>query len=444
MLISAFLLAIHLYMAVDLPPSIPMKRGDFAFRYHTPFTEEEMDWLSRFDVVVSGYFLPKEQTEQLHEAGSKLVHYVWLPAFNPDTGEAKLRNWGSILTEHPDWVLNADNPLFGHTGPKDAPAFYFDYASPGLRRWIVQEIIEMTYAHNYDGIFFDTTSFESVHPEAQKVFQERHPDDAYDRYVARVFAVLKESAPSLILFPNQGFRVHPYYLPYADYDLTESYMTATAWVEETPVHVQGKGLIPIKETYYARWYDPDNPGQSISHYCRSLITDPISQFGYPVKTYHLNYAHPRYVPTGEMTADSEPIFRPELDRYAIHYSMACALLLGHTSYCEIIQDQGVPRDDIYFVDLGKPQGENYTLLPNQGLTYRFYENGFVVVNDSGEDKNITFDVEQLPNVPQQLFDLFLKALVPDFPKTRTVTIPITRYAATGKTTSSGRIFVYVP
>lgn len=97
MLISAFL-AIHLYIATDLPPSIPMKRGDFAFRYHTPLTEEEVDWLSRFDIVVPGFFLPEEQTKRLREAGCKLIHYVWLPAFNPDTGEAKLRNWGSILT----------------------------------------------------------------------------------------------------------------------------------------------------------------------------------------------------------------------------------------------------------------------------------------------------------------------------------------------------------
>lgn len=202
--------------------------------------------------------------------------------------------------------------------------------------------------------------------------------------------------------------------------------------------------MPIKETYYARWYDPGNPGQSISHYCRSLITDPISRFGYPVKTYHLNYAHPRYVPTGGMTEDSKPIFRPELDRYAIHYSMACALLLGNTSYCEIMQDQGVPKDDIYFVDLGKPQGGSYTLLPDQGMAYRFYENGVVVVNDSGEDQDITFDTEQLPTVTRQLYDLFLNALVPDFPETRTVMIPITRYEAIGKAVSSGRIFVYVP
>lgn len=442
MIITAFL-AVHLYIAAELPPEIPLKRGDFAFRYHTPLTEEEMEWLSRFDIVVPGFFLPEEQIDQLHKAGSKLVHYVWLPAFNPDTSEAKKRNWGSILTEHPDWVLNADNPLFGYAGPENAPAFYFDYASHGLRQWIVREIIEMTNDHNYDGIFFDTTSFQSVHPEAQEVFKERHPGDSYDRYVARVFALLKESAPSLILFPNQGFRSHPYYLPYADYDLTESYMTTTAWVDEVPANIKDQGLIPIKETYYARWHDPDNQGQSISHYCKSLITDPISEFGYPVKTYHLNYAHPRYVSTGEMTEDSKTIFRPELDRYAIHYSMACALLLGHTSYCEIEQNSGIPEDDIYFVNLGEPQDENYILLPDRKMAYRFYENGFVVVNDSRKDQSITFDSNQLPSELPKLFDIFSKKPVDDFSKTRTVAIPITKYEATDKTVSSGRIYVYL-
>jgi hypothetical protein len=39
---------------------------------------------------------------------------------------------------------------------------------------------------------------------------------------------------------------------------------------------------------------------------------------------------------------------------------------------------------LYFVDLGKPQGGSYTLLPDQGMAYRFYENGVVVVNDSGD------------------------------------------------------------
>ena len=123
--------------------------------------------------------------------------------------------------------------------------------------------------------------------------------------------------------------------------------------------------------------------------------------------------------------------------------MACALLLGHTSYYEY-QHPGlrVPKDDIYFVDLGKPLDACYRHDRDRKLAYRYFTSGFVVVNDGTEDLRFTVDMKRLPSAKRRVYDTFAGADVEGFLQTRKVSIPPSRYLATGRVRSSGRIFVY--
>ncbi len=420
---------------VELPAAVPQKRGDFAFRYTGALNDEEMEWLRRFEIVVPGNFLPPEQVTQLHASGTRLVHYVWLPAFglHGDT-EDQMR---LLLKEHPDWVLNAGQPLFGHAGPADSPSYYFDYAVPEMRQWLARDIARRTREHDYDGVFFDTTTINSVHPDARKIYEVRHPETEYDACVSKMLSLLKAEAPEILLFTNQGYRAHEYYLPHVDLDLTESYMTTSAGAAEATVRLLGQGERKIQETHIQRWHVPGKWGESISAYCRSLLTEPIAQHGYDIRVMHLNYGYPRYVPAKQDPA----AFEPQLDREAVHYGLACALLLGHTSYYEVESRFGVPADEVYFVDLGQPVDEDYHSLPEEGLVFRRYENGFVVVNDALRDTRLTFP-EEKSHQRRPVYDVFQRRVLEDFAATRTVNLPANRYPATRRITPSGRIFVY--
>ena len=429
----------------DLPDGVPLKRGEFAFRYHRPYTADEMDWLSRFDIVVTADILPAEQVSKLRAAGCRLVYYEWLVAFYTPAHRAPEWEFGrELLAENPQWVLNADKALYGHAGAGDIPAYYYDVAAPGLIQWRVKHLIDKARDHSYDGIFFDTTTLGSVHPDAQELFKQLHPGASYDTHVAKLLAGLKKSAPDLILFSNQGYRDHANYLPHVGYDLSESYMTTTADAPQAEVSVEGQGMTKVNETNVRRWYDPENLWQSVAHYCRVLISDPVAQFGYTAKTCHLNYGHPRYVPTGETSlADGQPqrVFRPTLDREAIHYAMACALLLGHTSYYEA--QPGVPADDVYFIDMGKPMGESYKFDQERGVAWRLFDNGLVVVNDSGGQITHTFGEDASLPENARLLDVFSGQEVPRFADHRRVSVPASRYVATDRVAPTGRLFVYL-
>lgn len=429
----------------ELPEEIPQKRGDFAFRYTGRYTDEEMAWLSNFDIVVSGNLLPEDQVKALRDAGCKLCHYVWLPAFYRDAGSGRDSACAEAVREHPEWALNAmDNPLYGHAGGEGSPAIYVDYGNREFRNWAAAQLIEITREHGYDGVFFDTTTFESVHPEARKVFKERYPGGNYDQFIAHFLAALNNTAPDLIVFPNQGYRAHPFYLPFADYDLSESLMTSYAWADEAEVYVEGKGKTTVKESYVAYWSNPEQPNRSFLQSNRELILEPFAKFGYTAKMYHLNYGQPRYVPTGETTENGQPVFKPTLDREALHYGVACAHLLSHSSYYEF-QCEGikVPADPVYFVDLGKPLSDAFSHDEEKKVAWRFFENGFAVVNDSGETIGFPVDDKYLPHIYTRVYDTFEQAEVVGFEVNRVVPVPPSRYIATDRVRSSGRVFMYV-
>jgi hypothetical protein len=192
----------------------------FAFHYEQPLTEAQVKYFSRFDVFVTHDPLPPPQVTALREAGTKLFVYEWAVAFY----DSRATKWERSLIGTKA-VLNA-RPLRGGAGSNEADAWYFDplHASDRARR-----LAEIVRGAGYDGVFLDTTTAANVHPRALREFTRRHPGIDYDAAYARFLAKLGEE--HILIFTNQGYRNAPHYLPYADWDLTESLIAARPWTE---------------------------------------------------------------------------------------------------------------------------------------------------------------------------------------------------------------------
>jgi len=187
-------------------PAFGERRGAVAFHYGPALTREQLEFFGRFDVLVTHEPLPKKQVDELHRRGTKLALYEWAVAFY----RTRATRWDRSAP-----VLNK-RALRGGVGAVDADAFYYDPAMPGRARALAAKLRRI----NYDGVFFDTTTEGSVHPKALAEYQRRHPDLPYDAAFASFLRELRTLVR--VIITNQGYRAAEHYLPYVDYDVTES------------------------------------------------------------------------------------------------------------------------------------------------------------------------------------------------------------------------------
>jgi L-rhamnose mutarotase len=233
-------------------------------------------------------------------------------------------SWQARLLRNRSQLLNR-KPLKGHAGSQEADAFYYDphdYAKPRS-----SAIVKRLRAIGYDGIFLDTTTFESVHPDALAEYQRRH-NEPYDAGVARFLKALR--AKDVLIVTNQGYRAAGHYLPYAHYDVTESLLSRP-------------------------WHDEGNRWNSVDFLIPQMIVPAAER--YPdVRFVHLNYG-----------SDVERI-------------VATALLFEQEAFVASHDVQETVFSDLYFVDLGKATGE----IERDGLTWtRAFERGRVIVSPAG-------------------------------------------------------------
>lgn len=194
------------------------RRGAMAFHYASPLTPRQLAWYSRFDVLVTHDPLPAAQVAQLHARGTKLVLYEWAVAFYASLAAP----WQKQLIADRRGLLNA-RPLRGGLGAANADAWYYD---PAAREHIEERarfLAQKLRAINYDGVFLDTTTAESVHPDALAEYKLRHPDVSYDAAFARFMKSLRSQVG--VIVTNQGYRAPASLLPWADYDVSESLIT---------------------------------------------------------------------------------------------------------------------------------------------------------------------------------------------------------------------------
>ena len=318
------------------------RRGAFAFHYGSSLTREGLQWYSQFDLLVTHDPLPRDQVDQLHTAGTRVLFYEWAVAFY----ESRATDWQrSLLSTRNEDLLN-QAPLTGASGSSTSGAWYFDPASPHHEFDRATEIVGRIEANGYDGVFFDTTTVENVHPEARKEYERRHPQTPYDLAFSRFLIQLRQKLPKGIIFTNQGYRSAEYYLPYADWDLTESLVT---W--------------PRNGSYQMRpWNDPADPWNSIHFLMRNGIAPAAAR--YPnVRFGHLNYI-------------SQP--SPETIRLAV----AVARLSGGEGYVAA-PSTSEEIDPVYFQNLGRPISALVD-RPDGMSTYRFFEHGLIAVTAAAE------------------------------------------------------------
>jgi hypothetical protein len=333
-----------------------LRRGPVAFYYGPALTEEGLTWYSQFDVLVTHDPLPREQVERLHAAGTRLVLYEWSVAFY----ESRATEWQrSLLRDHRG--LLHDTPLSGGAGSSTAAAWYFDPASPDHGPLRAADVIARLSGSGYDGVFLDTTTVESVHPVARSEYHKRNASVPYDVAYSRFLRELRARLPNGIIFTNQGYRSAEHYLPWVDWDLTESLITR-----------------PAGDSWQVRpWNDPADPWNSIHFVMRTMI-EPVAARYPHVRFGHLNY---------------NDVADPETARLVI----AAGHLFGGDGYVAVEGVEG-PRSPDYFVNPGKPAGARFD-HENGQTSYRFFDQLLIVVTSAAEPVTITMPCGNLASVP---------------------------------------------
>ncbi len=305
-------------------PANAAVRGAMAFHYATPLTAAQLACYGRFDLLVTHDPLPRAQVETLHARGTRLLLYEWAVAFYPSITHSSLP------------VLNTQ-PLFGHLGSTTAGAMYYDPASREHAHDRAPALAARLRAIGYDGVFLDTTTHESVHPEALAEYERRHRETSYDVAFARFLRALRRELRGGVVATNQGYRAAAQILPYVDVDVTESLITRP-----------GRGLRP--------WNDPGDRWNSIAYLMHHLIAP--AQRAYPrVRFVHLNYVD-------ALTDD------------AIAPVVAIARLFDADAFVTVPSLVAPSTSNVYFDDLGaaKPRVESQT------TAYRLFAHGLAAAN----------------------------------------------------------------
>lgn len=267
----AIVAAFAVSLSSPAPAPATERRGAVAFHYGPRLTPKQLAFLGRFDVLVTHDPLPAEQVTSLRKSGTKLVLYEWSVAFYRTLVQPG--SWHASILGNRDALLNT-HPLRGGVGAPDADAFYYDPASRAHEVERARALVRKLRAIRYDGVFLDTTTIESVHPDALAEYWRRHPKLEYDAAFSRFLANLRrELGDGGVIITNQGYRAAEHYLPYVDYEITESLITR-----------------PGKNGRYELrpFNDPRDRWNSIDVIMRELIGPVKKQFP-RVPFVHLNY-----------------------------------------------------------------------------------------------------------------------------------------------------------
>lgn len=324
------LMTVALLVAASL--AADEQRGSIAFHYATPLSARELEWYSRFDLLVTHDPLPREQVDALHARGTRLALYEWAVAY-----------YASLATP---WHRNAPTlnrtPLRGHLGARDSDAFYYDPATREHQRARAEFLARRLRASGYDGIFLDTTTSASVHPGALAEYERRHPDVPYDEAFEPFLAALRRSVR--VIVTNQGYRAAARVLPYVDWDVSESLIT---W----PRNGNGTGTFVLRP-----WNDPDDAWNSTAFLMKNLIGPVRKQFP-KVRFAHINYLA---APAREKIAEVVAIARL-FDAEAVVARPDVAVTIP---------------DDLLLVELGEGEAR----VDQASGAYRFFADGFVAFN----------------------------------------------------------------
>ncbi len=440
----------------DLPPEAKKRRkGEFIFFSNTVVEQPErnvrdFEYVKQFRIcLTNGYqnFTGKELKE-LHAAGSEVFLYLWFNGYyEKELARGNLREEDShpfpqmvelfrAVHEHPEWLLNPKQPEQGAGAVY--PAYFFDFNNPEFRRFYIAFIQRRIRETGYDGIFFDYIGSWALPDSVERLWKAKYPTVTYDDAGVQFLRELRKAAPHVRLFGNQAYRLPAAYYGCLDYDISESHATSFVWGKETRIFVQGKGMQAVRETFYRPW-DGVAGYREISRERRERAANQSR-----VRVYDINYLQPRYTLTGkieQVEGKTVPVFAESTDRPAIFYGYALAKLTNSDSYASDWYAPGYGKDDIYFLDLGKPLEASF--LEKESAVVRYFQNGFVVVTRRAERTIFVPEANRLPTGTTRLWDVYEGKQIAAGSGRPQITIAPAYYPATASSYPSGRVYLYL-
>lgn len=404
-----------------------------AFNYHT-LTKEDIDFLSQFDIIVTGKFVDAETANRLKSHNAKLLYYDWLPALyyceHHDDWEEM------IYQKRFHWTLdpndNDPNPLGERYGCMD---LFYDMANDELIDTRVDHIVHMVQTNKYDGVFFDWGSGWSALKESNydfliKEFQKRHPNIEYNEHMGRFIGKLKEKG--LLVMLNGGFRSDQSVLDtHADIDVVESMFTTTdCHGKEYEIFVESEGVRKACDTWF------NNVQRSVE---LSEQLPAKAQAANPnIKFLFLNYAFPYYRETGRTAKINDKAYKSyekTIDRQALFYSLACSYI-GNSSGFTNSPDVRLEyvKDDVYFRPPGNAVSDLYKT--NNNVYVRYFSRGIVVVSDADAKVELS-----LPQGKNRVFDLYDKKYK-EIKNNKLMVNLVSQVYPSGSKYPIGRIYLY--
>jgi hypothetical protein len=330
-------LAVTVALLIAANADAAERRGAIAFHYTNPLSAAELEWFSNFEILVTHDPLPRAQIDALHRRGTRLVLYEWAVAFYA----TRAGPWNRTAP-----VLNR-TPLRGHLGALDADAYYYDPATREHQQGRASMLARRVRLLGYDGLFLDTTTAASVHPDALAEYQRRHPDVDYDEAFGGFLAKLRQSVP--VIVTNQGYRNAKHVLPFVDWDVSESLITR-----------------PRDGRFVLRpWNDRSDAWNSIAYLMEHLIA-PVRRRFPRVRFAHINYLE---------TADPKRI----AEIIALTRLFDAEPVIAHPTLTTMY------RNELLLLDLG--DGSPRVDRPHGA--YRFFERGFVAYNAGATAMRVT-------------------------------------------------------
>ncbi len=339
-----------------------------AFDYAAQLPEQDLQYLAKFDVVVTGAVLTADQVQILRSASARLVLYCWSSALYPTEGSKAESQWTRAVQQNAQHWLLSPKPISGGAAAPGMGALWYDFGNSDLVSALAEHIRMILGSHGYKGVFLDTLGQHSLPAEMLSVYRKRHAGLEYDRaqgeFIAKLRAVL---GPGGIIFTNQGYRRAELFLPHVDFDLIEN--------SATLVGANG-------DTQFRPWYDAQKPWESVQTPITNLVI-PAGQAFPQTQFVQLNYV-------------SGP---NEICARAVRYTYACAKLWNQASFAAPPHIQKVIRENVYFTRLGEPLTPSYEEDRAAGVAWRRFHNGVVAVNSSNHPYRIRSLGLKLTNPP---------------------------------------------
>jgi hypothetical protein len=340
-----------------------------AFNYAARSSLSNLQFYSKFNLVVIGGLLASDQLRIPRSRGAALVLYQWSSALYSGEGPLAYKRWENEVVQNASAWLLAPGPLEGGAASEGKPALWYDFGDPDLQSALARQIHTLVAEHGYQGVFLDTLGFASLPSVAQRAFKQRHSTLNYNvcqgDFLSKLRGLL---GPRAIIFTNQGYRNPDCFLPHADYDLIENSCT----------YIASDGT-----TRFRPWAEVGKEWESIQVPLDELIIPASRRFP------HTQFVHLNYV-----------VGNNEAQQRAVSYGYACAKLWNHSSFTAPAGVQKAIPDSIYFTDLGEPLTTSYEQDRAAGVAWRRFRNGIVAINSSAKPYRVHPENLYLPDPPR--------------------------------------------